>query len=139
MSLRQHMSRLANGWQAAHRIARAIVRLESYVTAAALEALRSAGSGRNPLLAFGAKPYSQNDEDGLIEEITRRTMGDRPGDQLVACNLTGANAFFVRDDLAARFPEVPDEWERLYMPATYLRYPAYGHPPSLRTVQSLLG
>ena len=61
------------------------------------------------------------------------------GYRLVACNLTGANAFFVRDDLASRFPEVPDEWERLYMPATYLRYPAYGHPPSLRTVRSLLG
>ena len=276
------MSKLASGWEAAYRIARAIVRLESYVTAGALEALKSGGCARNPLLAFGAKHYSQNDEDGLIEEITRRTMGDRPGtflelgvgngmenntlnllakgwrgawlggeelafasentrlrfkqcwidrdnvaslcretldahgiDQpdvlsvdldgndhhvcasllaaplrpavwvveynarfspatrwvmaydpvhrwdgsdhfgaslaafrdllggagyrLVACNLTGANAFFVRDDLASRFPEVPDEWERLYMPATYFRYPAYGHPPSLRTVRSLLG
>ncbi len=282
MPLRQQMSKLASGWQAAHRIARAIVRLESYVTAGALEALKSGGCARNPLLAFGAKHYSQNDEDGLIEEITRRTIGDRPGtflelgvgnglenntlnllakgwrgawlggeelafasentrlrfrqcwidrdniaslcretldahgiDQpdvlsvdldgndhhvcaslvaaplrpalwiveynarfspatrwvmpydashrwdgsdyfgaslaafrdllggagyrLVACNLTGANAFFVRDDLASRFPEVPDEWERLYMPATYLPYPAYGHPPSLRTVRSLLG
>lgn len=276
------MSKLASGWQAAYRIARAIVRLESYVTVRALEALKSSGCARNPLLAFGAKHYSQNDEDGLIEEITRRTMGDRPGTflelgvgnglenntlnllakgwrgawlggeelafssentrlrfrqcwidrdniaslcretldahginqpdvlsvdldgndhhicaslvsaplrpavwvveynarfspatrwvmpydashrwddsdyfgaslaafhdllggagyRLVACNLTGANAFFVRDDLASRFPEVPDEWERLYMPATYLRYPVYGHPPSLRTVRSLLG
>ena len=282
MSLRQNMSKLASGWEAAYRIARAIVRLESYVTAGALEALKSGGCACNPLLAFGAKHYSQNDEDGLIEEITRRTMGDRPGtflelgvgngmenntlnllakgwrgawlggeelafasentrlrfrqcwidrdnvaslcretldahgiDQpdvlsvdldgndhhvcasllaaplrpavwvveynarfspatrwvmaydpvhrwdgsdhfgaslaafhdllggagyrLVACNLTGANAFFVRDDLASRFPEVPDEWERLYMPGTYLRYPACGHPQSLRTVRSLLG
>ena len=275
------MSKLARGWESALRIARAIVRLESYVTIAAIEAIKTGGFVRNPLLAFGAKHYSQNDEDGLIEEITRRTLGGRPGtflelgvgnglenntlnllakgwrgawlggeelafssentrlrfrqcwidrdnvaslcretldahgiDQphvlsvdldgndhhicaslvsaplrpavwiveynarfspatrwvmaydpvhrwdgsdhfgaslaafrdllggagyrLVACNLTGANAFFVRDDLASRFPEIPDEWERLYMPATYLRYPAYGHPPSLRTVRSFL-
>jgi len=276
------MSKLASGWEAAHRIARAIVRLESYMTIAALEEIKSSRSAGNPLLAFGAKHYSQNDEDGLIEEITRRTIGEHPGtflelgvgnglenntlnllakgwrgawlggeelafaceatrlrfrqcwidkdniaslcretldahgiDQpdllsvdldgndhhvcasllaaplrpavwvveynarfspatrwvmpydpahrwdgsdhfgaslgafhdllagagyrLVACNLTGANAFFVRADLAPRFPEVPDDWERLYMPATYLRYPAYGHPQSLRTVRSLLG
>jgi len=276
------MSKLASGWEAAHRIARAIVRLESYMTIAALEELKSSRSAGNPLLAFGAKDYSQNDEDGLIEEITRRTIGEHPGtflelgvgnglenntlnllakgwrgawlggeelafaceatrlrfrqcwidkdniaslcretldahgiDQpdllsvdldgndhhvcasllaaplrpavwvveynarfspatrwvmpydpahrwdgsdhfgaslgafhdllagagyrLVACNLTGANAFFVRADLAPRFPEVPDDWKRLYMPATYLRYPAYGHPQSLRTVRSLLG
>ena len=281
MSMRDNMSRLARGWQAAYRIARAIVRLESYVTIGALEALKRASCERNPLLAFGAKHYSQNDEDGLIEEITRRTLGSRPGtflelgvgdgqenntlnllakgwrgvwlggddlafaphgtrlrfrqcwidrdnvaslcretldaigiDQpellsvdldgndhhvcaslvaaglrpavwvveynarfspgthwvmpydaahrwdgsdyfgaslaafqkllgdagyrLVACNLTGANAFFVRTDMASRFPEVADDWERLYMPATYLRYPEYGHPPSLRTVRSLL-
>jgi len=276
------MSKLASGWEAAHRIARAIVRLESYMTIAALEEIKSSRSAGNPLLAFGAKHYSQNDEDGLIEEITRRTIGEHPGtflelgvgnglenntlnllakgwrgawlggeelafaceatrlrfrqcwidkdniaslcretldahgiDQpdllsvdldgndhhvcasllaaplrpavwvveynarfspatrwvmpydpahrwdgsdhfgaslgafhdllagagyrLVACNLTGANAFFVRADLAPRFPEVPDDWKRLYMPATYLRYPAYGHPQSLRTVRSLLG
>jgi hypothetical protein len=282
MSLRQHLSNLARGWQGVHRIARAIVRLESYVTAGALEALKSSACARNPLLAFGAKHYSQNDEDGLIEEITRRTIGDRPGtflelgvgnglenntlnllakgwrgawlggeelafpaestrlrfrqcwihrdnvaalcretldrhgiDQpellsvdldgndhhvcaslvaaslrpavwvveynarfsprtrwvmpydaehrwdgsdhfgaslasfhdllgpagyrLVACNLTGANAFFVRDDLASRFDEVPLEWERLYMPGTYLRYPSFAHPQSVRTVRSLLG
>ncbi|MBI2751816.1 MAG: hypothetical protein HYX43_21400, partial [Burkholderiales bacterium] len=79
MSLRQQMSRLASGWESARRIARALVRLESYVTIASLEALKSSGSARNPLLAFGAKHYSQNDEDGVIEEITRRVIGNRPG------------------------------------------------------------
>ena len=79
MSLRQHMSKLASGWEAAHRIARAIVRLESYMTIAALEEIKSSRSAGNPLLAFGAKHYSQNDEDGLIEEITRRTIGEHPG------------------------------------------------------------
>lgn len=60
------------------------------------------------------------------------------GYRLVACNLTGVNAFFVRTDLAVHFPEVPKEWQCLYMPPTYLPYPSFVHPLSLRTVQSLL-
>lgn len=60
------------------------------------------------------------------------------GYRLVACNLTGVNAFFVRADLAAHFQEVPSEWQCLYMPATYLVYPSFVHPSSPRTVQSLL-
>jgi hypothetical protein len=63
---------------------------------------------------------------------------DSAGYRLVACNLTGVNAFFVRSDMAAHFPEVSAEWRRLYMPANYLLYPSFVHPPSLRTAQSLL-
>lgn len=63
---------------------------------------------------------------------------DSAGYRLVACNLTGVNAFFVRADLALRFPEVQGEWQRLYMPATYLLYPSFVHPPSVRTVQRFL-
>jgi len=60
------------------------------------------------------------------------------GYRLVACNITGANAFFVRAELSARFPEVPDDWRRLYMPAEYLPYPSFAHRASLRTIESLI-
>jgi hypothetical protein len=61
------------------------------------------------------------------------------GYRLVACNVTGVNAFFVRTDLAAEhFPEVPDDWRLMAMSPTYLLYPSFTHPQSVRTVQSLL-
>lgn len=44
-----------------------------------LDTLRQRHLQRNPLLRFGAKHFSQNDEDGLIEEICSRVLGDRTG------------------------------------------------------------
>jgi hypothetical protein len=58
---------------------------------------------------------------------------------LACCNLTGANAFFVRGEFREAFVDVPRETERLYASAKYfltgLDYP--GHPPSLRTIEML--
>ena len=39
------------------------------------------------------------------------------GYRLVACNLTGANAFFIRNDFAAAFEDVPHSIFDLYMPS----------------------
>ena len=61
------------------------------------------------------------------------SLAARKGYRLVATNLTGANAFFVREDLAGdRFAE-PDV-SALYNPARYWLTPGYvaGHPPGGR-------
>lgn len=53
------------------------------------------------------------------------------GYRLVSCNLSGANAFFVRDDLAGAFPEY--SVEQLFQPARYhLVTTVSGHPATLR-------
>lgn len=49
-----------------------LTRIESLLNEQALRATVDAALERNPLLAFGRKVYSQNDEDGLISEIARR-------------------------------------------------------------------
>lgn len=59
------------------------------------------------------------------------------GYRLACCNLTGANAFFVRDDLASPFPSYPVE--QLYQPPRYdLIYFTAGHRPSLNWLNNLL-
>jgi hypothetical protein len=50
----------------------ALPRLDKLQCQQALLQWRAACLPRNPLLAYGAKHYSQNDEDGLIAEIVRR-------------------------------------------------------------------
>jgi len=57
-------------------------------------------------------------------------LGLSKGYQLVGCNITGSNAFFVRSGLAeGRFAE-PADAVRLYQPARYYLSPALisGHP-----------
>jgi hypothetical protein len=60
------------------------------------------------------------------------------GYKLVACNLTGANAFFVRDDFAELFQDIPEDWRLLFMPPDYQPYPWFGHRPTVRTIESFL-
>lgn len=67
-----------------------------------------------------------------------RNVLEAQGYSLVACNLTGANAFFVNAEARQRFPEVPSDPSRLYMPPGYLPYPWFGHPTSLRTVETIV-
>lgn len=59
--------------------------------------------------------------------------------RLVGCNLSGVNAFFVRDDLSAAFTLYPIE--ALYQPPRYwLASGSPGHPNSLKWLkQSLAG
>lgn len=53
------------------------------------------------------------------------------GYSLTACNLSGANAFFVREDLIHEFTPYPIE--ALYQPPRYwLSVPHHGHPDSLK-------
>lgn len=59
------------------------------------------------------------------------------GYRLVACNIPGVNAFFVREDLASAFPQLPVE--RLYQPYRWYLSPfAPAQPPSLQYLRDLL-
>jgi hypothetical protein len=58
---------------------------------------------------------------------------------LACCNITGANAFFVRNELREAFGDIPTELERLYASPKYFLtgLDVSGHPPSSRTVETI--
>jgi hypothetical protein len=49
--------------------------------------------------------------------------------RLVGCDLSGVNAFFVREELAGNHFEEPATAEALYEPARYYLARTHGHPP----------
>jgi hypothetical protein len=57
---------------------------------------------------------------------------------LVACNITGLNAFFVHRRFAAQFSDVPERIEQLFVPADYSVMTAIGHYRSPKTLLSFL-
>jgi hypothetical protein len=57
---------------------------------------------------------------------------------LVACNITGLNAFFVEHRFATAFRDVPTRIDDLFIPADYGSVTSIGHPPSPRTILSFL-
>jgi len=60
-----------------------------------------------------------------------------PAYRLVACNVCGANAFFVRNDLADRFAKYSAA--ELYQPARFhLCQLKMGHPPSYKFLAAAL-
>lgn len=58
--------------------------------------------------------------------------------RLVACNLTGANAFFINKRNAKLFDDVSDEPSKLFRHGRYLTVPPSGHPLSARTVEQMI-
>jgi len=57
--------------------------------------------------------------------------------RLIACGVSGVNAFFVRDSDAPTFPTFTVE--QIFQPARfYLRKMASGHPPSLKFLKDML-
>jgi hypothetical protein len=58
--------------------------------------------------------------------------------RLVACNITGVNAFFVPTRFSSAFADVPDDPAQLYVPADFQWFMTTGHPVSPRTVASLM-
>ena len=59
------------------------------------------------------------------------------GYRLIACNVTGVNAFFVKAEESQRFEEVPTDIDDLFMPCDYARI-SVGHPPSPKTIIKFL-
>jgi len=83
----------------------------------------------NPAHTWGVDDYHGASLQAFVDGL--------PGYRLVACNLSGANAFFVRDDLAGAFTSYPVE--QLYQPArTHLIHIRFGPPPSLKFLRDLL-
>jgi hypothetical protein len=59
---------------------------------------------------------------------------------LVCCNAaTGANAFFVRNEFIVNFVDVPKNIEDIFVGCRYQVYQAWGHSPSPKTVERMLG
>ncbi len=65
---------------------------------------------------------------------------ERHGYFLACCNATGANAFFVRKDHHARFPDVPKDLFDLYEAPKYFLtgLDSSGHPASIRTIEHFM-
>ena len=60
----------------------------------------------------------------------------KKGYKLVACNLSGVNAFFIRDDLVEKKFEAPFTAEKHYEPARpYISKIKSGHPASFKTLE----
>jgi hypothetical protein len=61
------------------------------------------------------------------------------GFKLVCCNAaTGANAFFVAEEHAYLFEDVPGQETEIYMPPNYILPGPNGHPQSVEMIESLL-
>jgi len=58
--------------------------------------------------------------------------------RLVACNITGVNAYFVRNEFAPAFADVPAGIATLFTPADYNWFVGQGHPPSPKTIERFL-
>lgn len=68
-----------------------------------------------------------------------RTLFRKHGYTLVCCNaVTGANAFFVRNDYLGLFPDIPDDIRDIFFPPRYLLFLNYGHRPSPQTIERML-
>lgn len=65
--------------EAAVHASQTLSRAERLQAAQWLQQCKLDALARNPLLAYGRQVYSQNDEDGIIEEIWRRIGGGEPG------------------------------------------------------------
>lgn len=64
---------------------------------------------------------------------------EKHGYFLVCCNTqTGSNAFFVKREFKALFPEVPADVESIYQPPRYRAYKRFAHDASPRTIAVFL-
>ncbi len=81
--------------------------------------------------------WDGSDRFGASLSFLERRLRDR-GYLLVGCNITGINAFFVREDCAGDHFETPFTAEQHFQPARYeLTGWNAGHPASYRTVNEL--
>jgi hypothetical protein len=71
-SIRRRLRKRRDHHAASQILAERLDRLERLLNEQRLHEAVASAVARNPLLAYGHKAYSQNDEDGLIEEVLRR-------------------------------------------------------------------
>jgi hypothetical protein len=77
--------------------------------------------------------WGGTDSGASLAALTK--IAEKKGYALVGCNITGANAFFVRQDLLGDKFCAPYTAENHYEPARYFLWPSYiaGHPPDWRS------
>ena len=57
---------------------------------------------------------------------------------LICCNShSGANAFFIRNDLMNLFADVPNDIYKIYVQPRYFTYHLFGQKPSIKTIEKL--
>lgn len=79
-----------------------------------------------------ATPWQYSDYMGASLASLASMFGEH-GYRLVACNpATGANAFFVRNDFADAFRDVPSDLDQLFV-EPYFDFMRHGHPSDPRT------
>jgi len=89
---------------------------------------------RMSIVYDGAHSWVNDDYHGATLQMFCDLLKDY---RLACCNLSGANAFFVRDDLAGPFERYPVA--ELFQPARYeLRKLSSGHNPSLKWLNDAL-
>jgi len=86
----------------------------------------------DPAHTFDEKDYYGASLQSFVDVL------EPAGYDLVACNITGVNAFFVDRRFAAVFNDVPTSIDELFIPADYASVTSIGHPTSPRTVLSFL-
>lgn len=59
------------------------------------------------------------------------------GYRLVACNLNGANAFYIDQRYSEKFQDVPSDISQLFIPGTHVSLPRSGHSTSANMVRQL--
>jgi len=84
-----------------------------------------------------AHRWDLTDYQGASLQLLVDLMRDH-GYRLVACNITGANAFFVREAHAGRFADIPAGIEDIYVRPDYNWFVRSGHPPSPLTLSRFL-
>ena len=64
---------------------------------------------------------------------------ERYGYFLACCNVTGSNAFFIKNSHRAQFRDIPPTVESIYSSPKYFLsgFDVSGHPPSIKTIESL--
>lgn len=60
------------------------------------------------------------------------------GYTLICCNFSGANAFFIRNDLLHYFEDIPRDIHELFCGPRYHLFQAYGHKTSAKTIEQML-
>ena len=89
-------------------------------------------------MPYEATHVWQLDGDYFGVSLLRWTkIFDAAGYSLVACNGTGANAFFVRIEMIGKFADVPKKIEEQYRPGYYVEIPQSGHRTEPRTIAYL--
>ena len=86
----------------------------------------------NPLHRWAGDDYQGASLQSYIDLL------DPHGYQLVCCNLTGVNAFFVNKQFVTAFEDVPIAPSEIFMHADYNWFVARGHAVSARTIEQFV-